>query len=95
MLNNHDHLKDLLSLCAEIISKYNKELSHVEDSELKLWDNFIDTVDAASAAYGLSHALNDPNRCHECGSTDWDYANIGFTNAVTCLHCGSIRMKKE
>lgn len=88
-MTNQDHLKDLLSLCAEIISKYNKELSHVEDSELQLWDNFIDRVD------GLSHALNDPNRCHECGSTDWDYANIGFTNAVTCLHCGSIRMKKE
>lgn len=72
--NNQDHLRDLLSLCAEIISKYNKELSHVEDSELQLWDNFIDRVD------GLSHTSKD----------GYIWSNVGLPNAIECISCGQI-----
>jgi Zn ribbon nucleic-acid-binding protein len=28
------------------------------------------------------------NKCPKCGSYDWDWANIGFTDIVLCTNCG-------
>ena len=28
--------------------------------------------------------------CPKCGSDDWDWANIGFGNALVCTDCGHI-----
>lgn len=30
------------------------------------------------------------NKCPKCGSDDWDWANIGFGNALVCTDCGHI-----
>jgi len=29
-------------------------------------------------------------QCTKCGSNDWDWANIGFTDAKQCTDCGEI-----
>ena len=28
--------------------------------------------------------------CPKCGSKEWDWANIGFTDAKQCTNCGEI-----
>jgi predicted nucleic-acid-binding Zn-ribbon protein len=28
--------------------------------------------------------------CPKCGSDDWDWTNIGFTDAILCVNCGHI-----
>lgn len=43
--NNQDQLRDLLSLCDEIINVYGKHLKHLSLNELEFWDYFIDEVD--------------------------------------------------
>ncbi len=30
------------------------------------------------------------NKCPKCGSDDWDWANIGFTDIVLCTNCGHL-----
>lgn len=38
------------------------------------------------------------NRCPKCNSPEWDYANIGFGNALVCTDCGHIfvpRLERE
>jgi Zn ribbon nucleic-acid-binding protein len=30
------------------------------------------------------------NCCPKCGSDDWDWANIGFTDVVLCTNCGHL-----
>jgi Zn ribbon nucleic-acid-binding protein len=30
------------------------------------------------------------NKCPKCGSYDWDWANIGFTDIVLCTACGHL-----
>lgn len=34
-------------------------------------------------------------KCPKCGSNDWDWANIGFSEAKQCLDCGEIYMMKD
>jgi len=31
--------------------------------------------------------------CPKCNSTEWDWANIGFTDTVQCLNCGNVYVK--
>lgn len=33
--------------------------------------------------------------CPKCNSIDWDWANIGLTDAKHCLDCGEIYFEKE
>ena len=33
--------------------------------------------------------------CPKCNSIDWDWANIGFSEAKQCLDCGEIYMMKD
>jgi hypothetical protein len=33
--------------------------------------------------------------CSNCGSTNWDHANVGLPNALVCLDCGNIYGTKE
>jgi len=30
------------------------------------------------------------HKCYKCGSDDWDWANIGFSDAILCVNCGHI-----
>lgn len=30
------------------------------------------------------------HECPECGSTHWDYANVGLPDAIQCLDCGCV-----
>lgn len=39
------------------------------------------------------HALYPPSVCPKCNSTEWDWANIGFTDTVQCLNCGNVYIK--
>ena len=35
------------------------------------------------------------NQCPKCKSTDWDWANIGFSNIVLCTNCGNLYPSTE
>ena len=35
------------------------------------------------------------NQCPKCQSTEWDWANIGFTDVVLCTNCGNLYPSTE
>ena len=39
--------------------------------------------------------MTDSIKCPKCGSNDWDWANIGFSEAKQCTDCGEIYMMKD
>lgn len=34
-------------------------------------------------------------KCPKCNSIDWDWANIGFSEAKQCLDCGEIYLERK
>jgi hypothetical protein len=35
------------------------------------------------------------SNCPECGSNEWDHANVGLIDAIVCTNCGEIYMMKD